>query len=79
MNIVFIFVGFVFKWGVDYNLFFPFHFLNKDPFCLDTKWLSLLCVFPVMLHYLGVIRDKFSQWCRSLHTMLVEKLCYCAI
>lgn len=24
---------------------FFFHFLNKDPFCLDTTWLLLLCVF----------------------------------
>lgn len=46
MNImfIFIFVGFVFKWGVDYNLFF-FHFLNKDPFCLDTIWLNVF-FFP---------------------------------
>lgn len=47
------FVGFVFKWGVDYDLLFFafFHFLNKDPFCLNTAWLPLLC-FPSRWSYL---------------------------
>lgn len=60
MNImfIFIFVGFVFKWGVDYNLFFFFHFLNKDPFCLNTTWLLLLHVLWRKLSRLQIIEYK---------------------
>lgn len=46
---IFIFVGFVFKWGVDYYPFSFFHFLNKDPFCLNTSGLTLVIYFQQQL------------------------------